>query len=82
MTHPTITLAPDMEARVRAVADRQGLAPEAVLGRLLESALAEEERQLQEIAAAIQTSMADFEAGRSVSLEDWRAESKAWIAAQ
>jgi hypothetical protein len=55
------------------------LHPEAVISRLLENALAEEERELQETAEAIRASMADFEAGRSVSLEDWRAQSAAFV---
>jgi predicted transcriptional regulator len=74
-----MTLAPELEARVRAVADRSGLPPEAALSRLLEAALTDEEQQFQETVAALRASMHDFAAGRSVSLEEWRAESRAWV---
>lgn len=77
-----MTLAPELEARVRAVADHRGLAPEIALSRLLETALAQEEQEFQSTVAALRASIADFEAGRSISLEDWRAESRAWIAAR
>lgn len=87
MTGEAITLAPDLEVRVRAIADRQGLAPETALSVLLESALSEDEtalsvlRKFQETVAALHVSMADDEAARSVSLEDWRVQSQSWIAA-
>ncbi len=78
---PDITLAPDLEARLRAIADRDGLAPEAALTRLLEDALADREQEFQETIAALRASQADFDAGRSLSLEEWRADSRAWAAA-
>jgi predicted transcriptional regulator len=40
----------------------------------LEAALAQEEQEFQDTVAALRASMADFEAGRSVSLEEWRVE--------
>ena len=74
-----MTLASELEARVRAVAYRSGLPPEAALSHLLEIALADEEQQFQETVAALQASMDDFSAGRSVSLEEWRADSRSWM---
>ncbi len=74
----TIPLAPELAARVHAIADRQGLTPSVALSRLLEQALAEDEREFQETIAALRASFADPHA---VLLDDWRAQSQAWIAA-
>jgi predicted transcriptional regulator len=76
----TIPLAPELTARVRAIADRQGLPPEAALQRLLEHALAQDEREFQDTVAALRASLADTDAP-VVALEDWRTQSQAWIAA-
>lgn len=75
----TIPLAPELTARVRVVAERQGLAPEEALSRLLERALADEERDFQETVAALRVSLTDGEVG-ALPLDEWRAQSLAWAA--
>ena len=66
----TLTLKPDTEARLRAVAAQRGLAPEAAL----DSVLAEAQASFDEAVAGIRCGMADAEAGdRGVLLEDYRA---------
>lgn len=69
-----LTLSPEAEARVRAVADRSGLPADVMLSDLLEAALQEQEQEFQETVAGIQAGMDDYAAGRWTSLEDWRIE--------
>ena len=76
----TLTLMPETEARLRAVADRQGVSADSALNGLLETILREEEAVLGEdaetqaaVAEALRRSVEDFDAGRWVSLEDFAA---------
>lgn len=78
-----LTLAPDTEARLRIVADRQGLSPDTALTSLMETILRAEEVVFQEdaqtqaqVAAALRQSTEDFAAGRWVSLEGYIAQSE------
>lgn len=71
-----LTLAPEMEARVRAVAERHGLSPDEALSGLLETILRAEENALPrseqeraEIADALARSEDNYQAGRWVRLE-------------
>lgn len=77
---PDMTLAPELEARVRDVARQHGLSPDAALSGLLETILRAEENALPnseheraEIAAALARSEEDIAAGRWVALEDLEA---------
>lgn len=71
-----LTLAPELEARVRAVADRHGLSPNDALSGLLETILRAEENALPhseqeraEIAEALARSDDNYKAGRWHTLE-------------
>ncbi len=79
----TLTLTPDTEARLLALAAERGLAPEETINVLLTQAetnptrsefTASEERQ---ILTALQTSVEDYAAGRWISLEDYEAQVQA-----
>lgn len=83
-----MTISPDTEARLRGIADRRGLTPDAVLSALLTGyedltgdAL-DPAADLEQAAAGVRQGMTDFAAGRSVSLEDYRAEVEAEKAAR
>ncbi len=65
-----LTLAPDMEIRLRNVAAGHGLAPEKALETLLSPALAEAEAEIQETMAGLRQSAADFAAGRWTTPEE------------
>lgn len=80
-TADPIPLAPELASRVRAVADRHGLPAETALQRLVELALAEDEREFQETVAALRASLSDPNAD-ALPLDDWRTQNAAWIAAR
>lgn len=67
----TMTLPPDAEERLRAVAGLRGQAPEEVLNTLLDQALTDAEAEA--IRAELQASVDDFAAGRSMTLNEVRA---------
>lgn len=67
----TMTLPPDTEARLRAVAGLRGQAPEEALNTLLDRALTDAEAEA--IRAELQASVDDFAAGRSMTLNEVRA---------
>ncbi len=79
----TLILTPDIEARVRSVAEQSGQDPEDALIALLNQALADAEADLaplvmdeeekQQVVAALQRSEEDYAAGRWISLEDYEA---------
>lgn len=83
-----MTLTPDTEARLRGIADRRGLTPDAVLSALLAGyedlvgGVPDPAADLEQSAAGVRQGMADFAAGRSISLEDYRAEVEAEKAAR
>jgi len=72
----TLTLTPEAEAHLAAAAARRGLPPEDTLAQLL----AEEDHRSAEWDAAVadvQSSLDDFAAGRSLSLEEYGAQANA-----
>lgn len=79
----TLTLAPEIEARVRSVAELSGQDPEDALIALLNQALADAEADLaplimdeeekEQVVAALRKSEEDYTAGRWISLEDYEA---------
>lgn len=66
----TLTLTPEAEAHLAAVAAQRGLPPEDTLTELLAEARAASERERQEAIEGVRRSEADFDAGRSLSLEE------------
>ena len=74
-----LTLAPQMEARVRKVAHMLGRDTDATMLDLLDQALCQyeyaryalSEEETKEVLAALQESAADFAAGRSILLEEF-----------
>ncbi|MBV9848892.1 MAG: hypothetical protein JO250_04310 [Armatimonadetes bacterium] len=67
----TLTLSPETEARLLAVAAQRRLPPEAALAAVL----AEAETDFNEAVAAIQEGLADLDAGdRGMLLEEYRAQ--------
>ena len=69
----TLTLTPDTEARLHALAAQRGLAPEETIARLITEANAD----FNEAIAGIQRGMDDFAAGRWISMEDYDAQIEA-----
>ena len=79
----TLILTPDIEARIRSVAEKSGQDPENALIVLLDRALTDAEADLaplvmgeeekQQVVAALQRSEEDYAAGRWISLEDYEA---------
>jgi predicted transcriptional regulator len=75
----TLTLSPQMEARVRKVAQMMGRDTDAAMVEMLNQALSQYEyarhelgeEEAKEVLAALQESAADFAAGRSILLEDF-----------
>lgn len=70
-----LSLAPDIESRLRTVAAGRGQAPEQALESFLRPALAEAEAEMQEkereeTLAGLSSSAAEFAAGRWVSPEE------------
>lgn len=81
---PNLTITTEMQARVRAVAERHGLSPDAALSGLLETILRAEENALpgteQEriaLADTLARSSDDIAAGHWVALEDLQARREA-----
>lgn len=66
----TLTLSPPTEARLRAVAAQRRLPPEEALAQVL----AEAQSDFEDAAAGIGRGMADAEAGREMTLEEYRAQ--------
>ena len=64
----TLTLTPETEARLMAVAAQRGLPPVAALDAILTEA----ETDFNEAVAGIQRGIADAAAGREISLEEYR----------
>ena len=69
-TNVTFVLTSENEARLRIVAAQRGLAPEEALTALLTEA----QKDFDAAVAGIRRGMADAEAGREISLEDYRAQ--------
>ncbi len=67
----TLTLTADTEARVRSVAEMNGQDPEDALLALLNQALAKAEAET-EMLAALRASEEDHDAGRSMTIEEYR----------
>jgi predicted transcriptional regulator len=67
----TLTWTPDTEARVRSVAEMSGQDPEDALIALLNQALAEAEAE-SEMLAELRASVEDHDAGRSMTIEEYR----------
>jgi len=67
----TLTLAPEIEARIRSVAEMRGQDPEDALIVLLNRALADAEAE-DELVAELRASVEDHAAGRSMTLEELR----------
>ncbi len=72
----TLNLALDTEARVRSVAEMRGQDPEDALIALLNQALAEAEAEA-ELVAELRASVEDHAAGRSITIEEYRAKALA-----
>lgn len=72
----TLNLTPDAEARVRSVAEMRGQDPEDALIALLNQALAEAEAE-DELVAELRASVEDHAAGRSITIEEYRAKALA-----
>ncbi len=72
----TLNLTPDAEARVRSVAEMRGQDPEDALIALLDQALAEAEAE-EELVAELRASVEDHAAGRSMTIEEYRAKTLA-----
>ena len=72
----TLNLSPDAEARVRSVAEGRGSDPEETLIALLNQALAMAEVEA-EMLAGLRASEEDHDAGRSMTIEEYRAEALA-----
>jgi len=68
-----LTLTPDTEARLHAVAAQRGLAPEETVARLITEA----DTDFNEAVAGIRRGMDDFAAGRWISMEDYDAQIEA-----
>ena len=66
----TLTLAPDIETRLRTFAQNQNLDPEQFSADLLTRALEEAETELQDTLAGLDRSMEDFAAGRWITSEE------------
>ena len=67
----TLNLTPDAEARVRSVAEGRGLDPEETLITLLDQALTVAEAET-EMLAALRASEEDHDAGRGMTIEEYR----------
>jgi len=65
-----LTLTPENEELLTAIAAQRGLPPEDTLAEVLAEARAE----FDDAVADVRASLEDFAAGRSVSLEEYRAE--------
>lgn len=66
----TLTLTPDTETALRALAARHDQAPEAILESLVTSAAAEDERERQETLSGLRRSADEFAAGRWTTPEE------------
>ena len=75
----TLTLSPQMETRVRKVSQRMSWDTDEAMIKMLDQALCQYEyaryelgeEEAKEVLIALQASMADHAAGRSISLEDY-----------
>lgn len=67
-----MTLTPETEGRLRTIAQQRGADPEEILLALLNPALADAEEQ-QTLLAELQASADDHDAGRSMTIEEYRA---------
>ncbi len=72
----TLNLTADAEARVRSVAEMRGQDPEDALLALLDQALAEAEAE-EELVAELRASVEDHAAGRSMTIDEYRAKTLA-----
>ena len=70
----TLTLAPEIETRLRTVAEGNGLAPEQALEVLLGRALTEAEAERQETMAGLRQSAQEFAEGKWLTPEELDAE--------
>lgn len=70
----TLNLSPDAEARVKSVAEGRGSDPEETLIALLDQALTMAEA---EMLAGLRASVGDHDAGRSMTIEEYRAKALA-----
>ena len=70
----TLNLSPDAETRVKSVAEGRGSDPEETLIALLDQALTMAEA---EMLAGLRASVGDHDAGRSMTIEEYRAKALA-----
>lgn len=72
----TLNLSPDAEARVKSVTEGRGSDPEETLISLLDQALTMAEAEA-EMLAGLRASVGDHDAGRSMTIEEYRAKALA-----
>ena len=72
----TLNLSPDAEARVKSVAEGRGSDPEETSISLLDQALTMAEAEA-EMLAGLRASVGDHDAGRSMTIEEYRAKALA-----
>lgn len=77
-----LTLTPQSEEHLTAIAAQRGLPPDDALAQVLAEARAASERERQEAIEGVRRSEADFAAGRSLSWEELRAHMDATIEAK
>jgi predicted transcriptional regulator len=71
----TLNITPEVEARLRHLADLEGKEEIALAARLQNGLLAEEERDFNEAVEAVREGLADLDSGdRGMLLEDYRAQ--------
>jgi predicted transcriptional regulator len=68
----TLTLTPETESQLTAIAAQRGVSPEEALAELLTEARASIERERQEVLEGLQQGTAEIGAGDWVPLEDLR----------
>lgn len=78
----TLTLTPENAEDLTVIATQRGLPPEVTLAEVLAEARAASERERQEAIEGVRRSEADFDAGRSLSLEELRAHVDATLKAK
>jgi predicted transcriptional regulator len=69
----TLELTPEVETRLHELAARHGQTEEEYALQALHEKSQAEQREFEEAVAGIRRGMADAEAGREISLEDYRA---------
>ncbi len=78
----TITLSPEITERVAKAAAQRGLSPDEYAAFLMQASLEADQAEFEDSCHAIAEGIADMEAGRMTSLEDFIAERRAKRAVQ